>query len=390
MLSGLLFLALCLGGTAQAQYRLTAGSGQSQQIGTGLPLPIGPAGIFQGGKLPSTAGTFPPLLVNPGTNYSTANGAATGTICQGPCGLTAGPATAQGGAIHVPPAVLSKPATGAPNIIAIFNTNPAVFQVETSINYIWPNQYGLLAPGGAPGPAVLGTGGGGVIAYSGGTKSFGGPGVTGGLPGPNAGLKRVPPNAASVTPIATVWINAFGALPNSAMTLAVVGAAAAGGTEGIVGAPVAAPAGTTMFGPVTPGFAAVNILSGGGACTAFCVGPNGTVNGSAAVGGPGLTNMVTASKGFPWTTGFLTVSQPGAVPPEVFFLSGTDARVAGSGNISLVAGALSLRALSGPNANRGWLSLNLVNTPEPTAVFGAAGALGMLGLCHGLVRRRSS
>ena len=51
-------------------------------------------------------------------------------------------------------------------------------------------------------------------------------------------------------------------------------------------------------------------------------------------------------------------------------------------------GSLSARALSGPNANRGWLSLTLV-VPEPTAALGAVGALAMLGLCHGLVRRRS-
>ncbi len=111
------------------------------------------------------------------------------------------------------------------------------------------------------------------------------------------------------------------------------------------------------------------------------------------VPGTGLTlsNMVTSSKGFPWSTGLVTVSQPGAMGgPEVFFLSGTDMRgtgtMIGAGNVSLVSGSLSLRLLSGPNANRGWLSLTL---PEPTAALGAAGALAMLGLCHGLVRRRS-
>jgi hypothetical protein len=96
--------------------------------------------------------------------------------------------------------------------------------------------------------------------------------------------------------------------------------------------------------------------------------------------------MVTASKGFPWSTGFITISQPGAGPPEIFFLSGTDMRVGGVGNLSMVSGALSLRALSGPNANRGWVSLNL---PEPTVALGGMGALAMLAFCHGLVRRRS-
>ena len=117
------------------------------------------------------------------------------------------------------------------------------------------------------------------------------------------------------------------------------------------------------------------------------VGPAGTVPSSITLGGaaPFPSNMVTSSKGYPWSTGFIKISQPAAGPPEVFWLSGTDMRVSGIGNISLVSGALSTRALSGPNANRGWLSLNL---PEPTAALGAAAALGMLGLCHGLVRRR--
>ena len=388
ILCTLLFLALCLGGTAQAQYRLGAGSGGQQQIGTGLPLPIGSAGIFAGGKLTATAGPafYPPLLVGPDANYATGGGA-TGTIWQ-----TGG--TAQGGAIKVAPGVLNRPAAGTRPRIGVFTTNPAVFQVATTLNYAWPATYLSVAPGKAPGPAILGTGGGGIIAYSGGAKSFGGPGVFGGGAGPAAGSWRVPvktvAGVTTATPIATVHINAFGKLPASAMTLAVMGAVAAGGTQGIVGSSVAAPAGTTMYGPLLPGFGAVNVGPG------FTVGPNGTLGtgagglGSIAAGGTGLTNMVTASKGFPWTTGFITISQPAASPPEVFFMSGSDARVAGSGNVSMVAGSLSLRALSGPNANRGWLTLNLVNTPEPTAVLGAAGALGMLGLCHGLVRRRSS
>jgi hypothetical protein len=83
----------------------------------------------------------------------------------------------------------------------------------------------------------------------------------------------------------------------------------------------------------------------------------------------------------------ITVSQPGAAPPEIFFLSGTDMRVAGVGNVSLVSGSLSDRALSGPNANRAWLRLAM---PEPTVAAGAGAALAMLALCHGLVRRRSS
>jgi hypothetical protein len=96
--------------------------------------------------------------------------------------------------------------------------------------------------------------------------------------------------------------------------------------------------------------------------------------------------------GFPWTTGFISIFQPALAPNgiEQFFLSGTDMRVAGVGNISMVSGALSVRALSRANSNRGWISLNLVEVvPEPSVPLAAAGALVMLGICHGLVRRRS-
>ena len=374
-----LLVALGWSTTAQAQYLLTGNSGGELQIGTGLPLPIGPAGIFLGGMTPGTAGTFPPLLVPPAANVST-GGAATRTIAQ-----TGG--TAQGGAIVVPPAVLTKLAPGVPTRIAVFPTNPAVYQVATSADYAWPAATATLAPGGAPGPAILGTGSGGVIAYSGGAKSFGGPGQFSFTPGIGAGSGRVPPNTLGVRPVATVWINAFGALPASAMTLAVVGASNPGGLAQ-PGAPILSPVGTTMFGPVSPGFGAVNITTGGTPMAPVCctVTPSGGFASSIAVGGPGVTNMVTGSKGFPWTTGFVTISQQAAVPPEIFFLSGTDSRVGGVGNVSLVSGALSTRNLSGPNANRGWLSLTL---PEPGAALGAAGALAALALCHGLVRRRS-
>ncbi len=62
-----------------------------------------------------------------------------------------------------------------------------------------------------------------------------------------------------------------------------------------------------------------------------------------------------------------------------------DGRVNGVGTIQLVSSALSKRAVTGPNSNRSWAEYTL---PEPGAVLGAAAALGVLGLCHALVRRR--
>ena len=162
---------------------------------------------------------------------------------------------------------------------------------------------------------------------------------------------------------------------------------------GLPGQAVTAPGGTTMFGPLAPAdgpFGAVNI---GSPCTMFCVGTNGTINGSiplpTIMAGtmttiPGQSNMVTISKGYPWTTGLITVAQPGA--GETFWLSGTDMRVSGVGNLSLVSGGLSRRSSSGGNANRGWVRLTL---PEPSVTYGAAGALAMLVFFHALLGRRS-
>ena len=99
-----------------------------------------------------------------------------------------------------------------------------------------------------------------------------------------------------------------------------------------------------------------------------------------------LTDMAT-SRGFPCTTGAITISQPNALGlPEKFHITGMDERVNGVGTISLVSGALSDRAFSGPNANRGWLRLTL---PEPGAAVGVAAALGMLAVCHRIANRRA-
>src|SRR5262249_25579845 len=66
----------------------------------------------------------------------------------------------------------------------------------------------------------------------------------------------------------------------------------------------------------------------------------------------GIDDMAT-SVGFPWTTGRVVLSQTGAIGAyEKFTITGKDSRNAhGFGVISLVAGALSNRKFSGPNAN---------------------------------------
>lgn len=368
--SACISVALVWGSTAQAQrlYSLQPGSGGQLQIGGGLPLPVGPAGIFNGGKTFADRANFPPLLVPP-RNLVVKE--------------------LVGGGLQLPAGLLSRMAPGVPNPIAVFPQNPKVFQVATSIDYRFPAAGATFAPNGGPGDATLVTGGGGRAIYNAGPNQFGGAAQFAIAPGVAAGTARLGQSAGGIKPIASVWLNFTAMAPASVMAVAVVGASAPNGLAQ-AGAPIAAPVATTMFPRPPNGFGAVNV----GTAMAFPVGVAGTIMGSlypifplgAAV--PGLTNMVTASKGFPWTTGTITLSQPGAVPAEIFFLKGQDTRnVAGEGNISLVSGALSLRKLSGPNGNRGWLSLTL---PEPSWALGSMSALAMLGAFHGVVRRRLS
>lgn len=383
-----LLTAIAFAGAAQAQYLLSpsfsgpANNGGQLQIGTGLPLPVGGQGIFLGGMTPMNAGpaNFPQLLVNTG-----AAGLA-GSIMQGL-------STAKGGKITFPANVLTNlvgPMTPRPPI-AVYPTNPTVFQVRTSISYKWPSAAAVFSLGGAPGiacpppcplpPAVsFSPAATYSITYSKSTKAFGGAAQFAIAAGPLAGTFVLPPNGAKQPPIATVWINSGKKAPASATIALLAGASNYNGLAA-AGASVAAAAATTMWGP---GGLAKSLM------VSFMAPNIGKILASMpVVPAPVPSNMVIFTKGYPWTTGLITVAAPGTPmgnPAETFFLSGSDMRVAGVGNLSLVSGALSQRVLSGPNANRGWLHLTI---PEPTVALGSVGALAMLGLCHGLVRRRT-
>ena len=70
-------------------------------------------------------------------------------------------------------------------------------------------------------------------------------------------------------------------------------------------------------------------------------------------------------------------------------LSGSDARVGGQGSISLVAGAVSLRGLTGAHADRGWLNLVVGHRNIPAvSAPGLAAAFGLLALAGGYALRR--
>jgi hypothetical protein len=356
----MLFVALVSLGFGATAHAATAphpvnGGGGQLHIGNGLPLPV------QFPPAPVSGPTFPPLLI------PVAGGA---TVMQP---TTPGVLPASPKSLIIPQGVLFKPASA--NTVGVFLANPAVFQVATSLTFTWPRGGATLAAGGRTGMPVQAYNGPGpgIITYTAGAAQFGGPAQFTLLGGAGGAAGLIPG-----API-TVWINAFMQAPATAMTAVIVPAyvgangAAAGaavgfatGTAGVPGAPASIAA---------RGFAGVNALGS-------------VITPSGGAPGPVLNNMATTSSGFPWTTGMLTVAQPAAVPAEIFVLTGSDGRnTTGSGTISMVSGALSLRQLSLANANRGWVQLTL---PEPTVALGALGAFGMLGFCHTLARRRSS
>ena len=99
----------------------------------------------------------------------------------------------------------------------------------------------------------------------------------------------------------------------------------------------------------------------------------------------GATPLATAPKnnvidyGAPYTTGKVTVRAPLALGgAETFYLQGSDSRVDGIGSISLVTGGLSLRSISGYNANRGWLNYEVSPFSVPSISNGGLILLGAL------------
>jgi hypothetical protein len=407
VLGGLLVaLSLGLASTSQAQgtaYPLAGGdSGLQYHIGNGLALPIQAA-------IPNVPFPAASLLLVPEVP---------GAWIQ----QTAGPDPK---AINIVYPVIEKLATYAK--VGVFFSNPSVYQVGTNLSVQFPNtssavhweaataaQTATGRTGATTTTFVTGFGAGNKIVYSNAlAQRFGGPGKF--FVG-NPGTK---PAGALFTGVnATVWAVAVKGPGNppckhtalgGANPACVAALAQAVPDPTATGAPWGATAGYTVM---TPGGTPMALSTSAG--TAMVAKPKkGPEPGIQVIWAPaapttvpflgsialsvytmtmaptaatGFTNMA-SSTGYPWTTGMIVVSAPmaGGVG-EKFTLSGMDTRVGGVGAIQLVTGTLSRRSLSGPNANRAWLRLNV---PEPSATLGAACGFAMLALCHGLARRRS-
>lgn len=280
---------------------------------------------------------------------------------------------------------------GAALNLPVFAANPNVFQVQTNVLLQFPRakiSFDASGRTGAdtvtwcPGSTVTANGNpmcasadagviNGRLKYTRTASQFGG--SASGFVGGSANVAVRPPGAAA----APCAYNG-GANPLCLVAFALATPA----TEGAVG---------NEFGFVnsTPG-AAPNP----GAFFAT-IAANGQVNAVFGNLGAGAANPVTEFGG-PWTAGtvMITVTENAGPVDEIFTLMGADARTAnGQGAISLVAGSVSARTLTGPNANRGWLNMTVgpVVSEAPLMPLPAVGALiGLLALSGGYVLRRRS
>jgi len=366
-----MLLGLGLATSAQAEkiFSLTGGGGQLH-IGNGLALPIQAAATAM-----MTGTVFPPLLVPP-------NGVpkVLGTVTKPLIGPTSMGKQGYQRRLSIPKGVLSRP--GALVTVGVKFSNPTVFAVATNIQYTWPAAPSVFSTGAATGLNTVANFGG-TMTYSNALGArFGGPAQFRLASGGPAGIIPAP---------VTVYIKINGTTPPCTHP-AFLGAKA-GCVAGVLHAlptGLAAIGAMTSMTQMTPGGPVVGMNV---AAMKMGAVPLGTVLAKALVATAALpTNMASSQPGL-WTTGKVIINNPAAGGMgEKFTLSGKDARTAGGGGtISLVAGSLSKRTASGPNANRGWLRLTLATsaTPVPSmSLMGLAATVALILLGFGYATRR--
>ncbi len=348
------------GASSAATYSLGGSSGGQLQIGGGLPLPVQLTN-------PAATGTvFPTLLVPPKP----------GALLSGTTAMT------MNQKLVIPTAALSK--LPFQKTVGVFGQNPALYAVATNLNFVWPTAAATLSTGARTGAATttFTTALGNNIGYSApAAGKFGGPARFAINSVPGSGV--MPAVAVTIYGIA---VPGPGNPPCTHTALTPVPFPGPGTAACVAGLAQAIPSGPAALGaPVnalvtTPGgtMAPIGPIPGAG-IGKFGPSPTGTVTffaftpmGTAS----GFTNMAT-SFGYPFTVGRITISAPFAAgAPEIFTITGMDSRTTmGAGTIQLVAGALSQRTRSGPNANRGWVRLDLLEGQVVPAMSGSGIAL---------------
>jgi hypothetical protein len=278
----------------------------------------------------------------------------------------------------------------------VYGANPVLFSVRTNLVISNPNPNFPTASflaGGRSGPAIVSWCAGSPSPTAAANPGCLAPSTTaGGLPPLTNGLVRYTATRnqfggaafSRVVGTAQVFFNVLGlakaSLPCAGPGCTVGVSIVNPGSTGVVGAPFGASVANPLF--VTPT----------GIYTAS-IGANGTVVlGAPVTNGFGanipFTGQPATSWGFPLTTGRLTISvtQNVGSGPETFIRTGGDHRaVDGEGVVTMVAGSVSARSISGPNGNRGWATIYV---PEPVRVECAAAAiLTLFGLSQWSRRR---
>jgi hypothetical protein len=369
-------LSLALGlvaGAAQAiDYSLVGGGGQTH-VGNGLMIPIqsaatvGTTRLVFPGDLPNGRTLLIPVKPGPAPIV-------TGTVVK-PLQVVG---TKQGyqRKLRVPAGVLSKPA--AQTTVGIKFSNAALYAAATNLNFTWPTAPAVFSTGQPLGAAVINAHGGSMTYSNTLASRFGGAARFGITPGAPSGLLQ---GTASAPVTLYLKISAVTPPCTSCQPIGVIAVfpTTAGGVLGVGGA--------TPTTVMTAGKAlAPNVAF----VPAMGAVPLGTIIGTPVLVGTGAvpTNMSTSQPG-PWTTGKVVISMPPV--GEKFTLSGADLRTpGGGGTIQLVSGALSARAASGPNANRGWVRLELepVFGVPSMSRLGLAATAGLLLLTAGYALRR--
>lgn len=332
-----LFVALVWATSAQAQTNTYSISGNSRtQIGNGLPIPIGFTPVPDG-RIQILPGQFIQQTTGPDPKQMT---------------LLPSGATAPGNKVVLP----------------LKWSNSGIFQIATAFAIQAPGVTATLRASGRTGPPVVTWCPGLPVPTASYNPSCSTPPTPGA--GPVPGLMRYTRTANQFGGVSqghlagpgTLMLNAAGvALPcdfNTGTCIAAIAnvspapTAAIGGAFGWFNA-------TSNPAPSPGAFNAI-VLGGGYPISGYVV--YLTSPGL----GPGLGNPAT-SFGGPWTTGRVTIRANSTINGsyELFTITGSDNRVNGLGSISLVAGSVSQRGVSGPNANRGWMNL-VISTEVPT------------------------
>jgi hypothetical protein len=331
-----------LAATASASVHPLSGNARFQ-IGDGLPIPIG----FS----PAPAGKVFPVA---------------GAVISQPAGADPRNIVFAGGELKHSP---------VPFVIPVFALNPAVFQVLTSLGVTIPLGAETLAAGGRTGAATVNYCQGQVVTPA------GDPGC------PNAGAG---PGVNGLMIYTKTGAQFGGAM--SGRTFGGADVALYGGGDVAPCSGVNCKIAMALASPNSTGTGGIGNAFGGSGMSPGAAPPSGQLTGMVTAAGlvttatatslmnPGLANPASGGGG-PWTTGMLTVSVTQALAgAEIFVLSGSDSRVSGVGAISLVAGSVSNRGVSGPNANRGWLNLTVGNQLGALPSISGPGIAALVGL----------